>query len=53
MQLLHSARALGLCAVAVAGLAIAGCAKDPAEAVGAFGSGGGRFGANGANGGAG
>ncbi len=47
MQLLHSARALGLVAVAVAGLAIAGCAKDPADAVGAFGSGAGRFGANG------
>ncbi|MGI4800351.1 MAG: peptidoglycan-associated lipoprotein Pal [Janthinobacterium lividum] len=48
MQLLHSARAFGLVAVAVAGLAVAGCAKDPAEAVGAFGGGGaGRFGANG------
>jgi peptidoglycan-associated lipoprotein len=47
MQFLHSARAFGLCAVAVAGLAIAGCAKDPADAVGAFGSGGNRFGANG------
>ena len=47
MGLLHSARAIGLCAVAMAGLAVAGCAKDPAEAVGAFGSGGGRFGANG------
>ena len=53
MQFLHSARALGLCAVAVAGLAIAGCAKDPADAVGAFGSGGNRFGANGGAGGAG
>ena len=51
MQLLHSARAIGLVAVAVAGLAIAGCAKDPADAVGAFGSGAGRFGANGAGGG--
>jgi peptidoglycan-associated lipoprotein len=47
MNFLHSARAFGLCAVAVAGLAIAGCAKDPADAVGAFGSGGNRFGANG------
>ncbi len=45
MHFLHSARALGLCAVAVAGFAIAGCAKDPADAVGAFGSGGNRFGA--------
>ncbi len=53
MPILHSARALGLCAVAVAGLAIAGCAKDPADAVGAFGSGGNRFGANGGAGGAG
>jgi peptidoglycan-associated lipoprotein len=47
MQLLHSARAFGLVSIAVAGLAIAGCAKDPADAVGAFGSGAGRFGANG------
>jgi peptidoglycan-associated lipoprotein len=47
MQFLQSARALGLVSVAVAGLAIAGCAKDPADAVGAFGSGAGRFGANG------
>ena len=47
MGFLHSARALGLCAVAMAGLAVAGCAKDPAEAVGAFGAGGSRFGANG------
>ena len=53
MTLLHSARALGLVAVAVAGLAVAGCAKDPADAVGAFGSGAGRFGANGAGGGGG
>ncbi len=47
MQLLQSSRAFGLVAVAVAGLAIAGCAKDPADAVGAFGGGAGRFGANG------
>jgi peptidoglycan-associated lipoprotein len=47
MQLIQSVRALGLVAVAVAGLGIAGCAKDPADAVGAFGSGAGRFGANG------
>ena len=47
MQLLQFGRSLGLVAVAVAGLAIAGCAKDPADAVGAFGSGAGRFGANG------
>lgn len=47
MQLIHSGRKLGLIAVAVAGLAIAGCAKDPADAVGAFGSGAGRFGSNG------
>ena len=57
MQLIHSVRVMGLVAVAVAGLGIAGCAKDPADAVGAFGSGAGRFGANGyganGNGGAG
>ncbi|RYB07137.1 peptidoglycan-associated lipoprotein Pal [Lichenibacterium ramalinae] len=47
MQLFHFGRKLGLVAVAIAGLAIAGCAKDPADAVGAFGSGAGRFGSNG------
>jgi peptidoglycan-associated lipoprotein len=47
MQLIQSVRAMGLVAIAVAGLGIAGCAKDPADAVGAFGSGAGRFGANG------
>ena len=52
MQFFHSARGLGLVAVALMGLAAAGCAKDPADAVGAFGAGGlgangGRFGAGG------
>ena len=47
MQLLHTVRGLGLVAVACAAIAVAGCAKDPAEAVGAFGANAGRFGAGG------
>ena len=50
MQTLHSARRLVLITAALAAFAVAGCAKDPADTLGALGGGSGsRFGAGGAS----